>query len=113
MAGRARLTTGDAAGDDDVTQKSGFGGSGTRAFGRGRGERQDVGCRVLVTVLPVELTDPGVTEERDGHLTAQARRADPDQPSGKVTVPNRTATTVGYGDAKTATVGIHRTIRTP
>ena len=77
------------------------------------GKRQHVGRVVLAPVLPIQLADVGVGDQRDGDLAAQADGGNRGQPSGQAAVGDPAAAAVGHRHADASTVGIHRTIRTP
>jgi hypothetical protein len=100
-----------ASGDDDIADEPG---SGIRGSGSAiRRKRQHVGRVVLSPVLPIQLADVGIGDERDGDLALEARGDDRGEPAGQATSGDPAAPAVGHRHADASTVGIHRTIRTP
>ncbi len=104
MAHRTSLAAGNAGGDHDIAEKRG------RASGR---KGQDVGGCILAPEPAIEGTHLGVGRKRDRNFAAKAGRHDRGHPSGEALIPDRTAATVRDRHKEAATVGIHRTIRTP
>ena len=68
---------------------------------------------VLASVLAIELADVPVGDQGDGDFAAQAGRGEAGQPAGQSAIGDRAAAAVGHRHDDAATVGIHRTIRTP
>ena len=65
-------------------------------------------------IIATSLADAQrIRGEGDRHFPAQARRDHCGHPSSEALIPDRTAATVRDRHQEAATVGIHRTIRTP
>jgi hypothetical protein len=54
-----------------------------------------------------------VGDQGDGELAAHTGGGQTDEPPGQSTIGDRAAPAVGHRHDEAATVGIHRTIRTP
>src|SRR5262245_49966824 len=69
-------------------------GCGIRRPGSVCRKRQDIGGGVLVTVLRIEFVNVGISDERDGYVATNARRAHGRQPACESAVPHGTAAAV-------------------
>ena len=111
VAGGGRLTACDAGRDDEIAEKVRSGLRAPRPWRRRK--RQDVRRLVFPAVASVESADLCVAGVGDGYAATRPSGGHGREPLTQPRRAYRTASAVGHRDEQPATVGIHRTLRTP